>query len=84
MRMGRPAVFRDKVKDVAHRVVGFLSVEGRAAFERERKRLGMLYQEIMGREISVSDADTIEYLARGASKTRTYLNAQRRTEAAEK
>ncbi len=84
MRMGRPAVFRDKVKDVAHRVVGFLSVEGRASFERERKRLGMMYHEITGREISVSDADTIEYLARGAAKTRHYLRVQQRTEAAEK
>jgi len=76
MRMGRPAVFRDKVKDVKHRVVGFLSSTGRTSFERERKRLGMMYQEITGREISISDADTIEYLARGSDATRLYLERQ--------
>lgn len=76
MRTGRPAVFRDKVKDVEHRVVGFLSVEGRKCFERERRRLTLMYQEIVGREIAVSDADTIEFLARGAAETRSYLKRE--------
>lgn len=72
--MGRWSIFRDKVKDVDHRVQGILSDIGRSSFERQREQLGRLYQAVMGRAATtVSDADTIEFLARGELDTRHYL-----------
>lgn len=72
--MGRWSIFRDKVKDVDHRVQGILSDVGRSSFERQREALGRLYQAVMGRAATtVSDADTIEFLARGELDTRHYL-----------
>lgn len=72
--MGRGSIFRDKVKDADHRVQGILTRPGLKHFEEQRKALGALYKAVMEREaVTVSDADTIEYLARGQLETRKYL-----------
>jgi hypothetical protein len=79
--MGRWSIFRDKVKDAEHRVQGILSDSGRRSFEEQRKALGALYKAVMERSATtVSDADTIEYLARGQLETRKYLFDLRATE----
>ncbi len=79
--MGRWSIFRDKVKDTEHRVQGILSRPGRKSFEQQRTALGALYKAVMEREpVTVSDADTIEFLARGELETRRYLKDLRMTE----
>lgn len=79
--MGRGSIFRDKVKDADHRVQGILTRPGLSHFEQQRKALAALYKAVMEREpVTVSDADTIEYLARGQLETRRYLFDLRATE----
>jgi len=79
--MGRESIFRGKEKEL--RVQGLLTQDGSKAFERGREALRTLYASVMGREPSVvSDADTIEFLARGASDTRVYLRDLKRRGAA--
>jgi hypothetical protein len=76
--MGRWSVFRDKVNDTEHRVQGILSDIGRQSFERQREALARLYKAVMHRDpTTVSDADTIEFLARGELDTRAYLKKLR-------
>lgn len=63
-KFGRPTVFPKKNR--ANVVMGYLTDAGKKAFERCRKDLGRLAG--MPTE-KVSDADTIEYLARGEDVT---------------
>lgn len=70
-KVGRRSIFRDKTG--GGRVQGELTAEGLLAFASARVRLAKL----SGRELSqVSDADTIEFLARGRQETRRYMLAQ--------
>jgi hypothetical protein len=67
---GRASIFRDK-KDGA-RLQGIITKAGSQRFEAARKRLARL----AARDAEeVSDADTIEYLARGEAETVKYLRA---------
>lgn len=47
------------------RVQGWLTEDGRRAFEEAREQLRHLHWKHTGREKSMSDGDVIEYLARG-------------------
>lgn len=77
--MGRWSIFRDKTNGT--RVQGVLTAEGAIDFEMHREALRLLYRDIMRREpSSVSDADTIEFIARGTMKTARHLRAQARLE----
>src|SRR5262245_16680351 len=79
--MGRWSIFRDKIKDTDHRVQGILSRVGRKSFESQREALKRLYRAVLQREpVTVSDADTIEFLARGELETRRYLRDLRASE----
>lgn len=76
-KMGRASFFRDKEGGV--RVQGIITAVGGAAFEKHRERARGLYRRVMGQEPSVvSDADVIEYLARGPTDTLHYLQDQKR------
>lgn len=66
--MGRDSIFRDK-EDGA-RVQGIITKIGKTAFEDARVKLALLAHRPPDR---VSDADTIEYLARGERETKKYL-----------
>lgn len=68
---GSGSIFRGKVKDdPRYRVQGVLTPAGRTAFESAAKRLAALYRRLTGTgRAAVSDADTIEYLARGEAET---------------
>lgn len=80
--MGRRSIWRDK--EDGYRVQGVLTTEGGKEFEMNRSRLMLLYREILGRlPATVSDADVIEFLARGEDKTRRYLKDLRTKEAAQ-
>lgn len=80
--MGRWSIFRDKTN--GKRVQGVLTSDGGKEFEMNRGRLTLLYREILGRvPATVSDADVIEFLARGEDKTRRYLKDLRMKEAAQ-
>jgi hypothetical protein len=71
---GRHSIFRGK--DGGDRLQGVITRDGSKAFERERRRLARLYRDITGQAPTVvSDADVIEYLARGEADTRGYLEA---------
>ena len=76
-KMGRDAIFRDK--NLKDRVQAPLTDVGRVEFERGRTALAALYKHIMGRPWGrrITDADTIEYLARGVDKTTRYLGKRR-------
>lgn len=66
MPRGRLSIF---AKD-GPKVQGIISVPGGHKFERARKRLA----ELAGwQDRTVSDADTIEFLARGEADTVAYL-----------
>jgi len=66
--MGRPSVFRDKQGGA--RVQGMLTKQGIVAFNLRRKELAKL----MSREAKqITEADVIEWLARGDANTRDYL-----------
>lgn len=68
-RVGRPSVFAGKMAG-GDRVQGVLTPAGSKAFEAARGRLARM----TAREPEqVSDADTIEYLARGEIATRKHL-----------
>lgn len=83
--MGRWTIFGPKVNDKDHRVQGILTEDGLVAVERGRAELRAVYKSVMGRDpVKVSDADAIEFLARGELNTRAYLRAKRREEAAAK
>jgi len=69
--MGRRSIFRDKIKDSKYRVQGLLTKVGSAEFEAARRRLAKLADCD-----TASDADTIEYLARGEPNTRAYIQQQ--------
>lgn len=61
---GRPSIFRNKTG--GSRVQGVITARGSVRFEQARRRLAKL----ASREIEhISDADVIEYLARGDSET---------------
>lgn len=69
--MARPAIF-DLPKEV--RIQGVISKPGSVKFEQARKRLAKLVGWAPER---VSDADTIEFLARGEKDTLKYLDSKR-------
>lgn len=61
-------------KDKAVRVQGVLTRQGMACFESARTRLRTLYKRVTGAPPAVvSDADTIEFMARGPEDSRDYL-----------
>lgn len=76
---GRPSIFRDKAG--GDRVQGVITKVGSQRFEAARARLARLDN----REVEqTSDADVIEYLARGDEDTRLYIQARKAAEAAAK
>ena len=75
--IGRPTVF--KGKEHFTRVQGIMTAVGRAAFDRQRKRLQFLYLQLTGQKIDpVSDGDLIEYLSRGEKATVAYIKENMR------
>jgi hypothetical protein len=62
------AIFPDKAG--GDRVQGIITPVGSTRFEHARRRLGKLAEREVER---VSDADVIEYLARGETETRKVL-----------
>jgi hypothetical protein len=66
--MGRPSIFRDK--QGGKRIMAIISQVGALQFETARRRLALLANWPPAR---VSDADVVEYLARGHDATRVYL-----------
>lgn len=65
-------------KDDGIRVQGLLTSVGGACFETHRGKLALLYKRVMRKDpAAVSDADVIEYLARGAVETFRYLQDQK-------
>lgn len=65
---GRASIFRGKGNGV--RVQGLLTEKGGRALEKHRKELAAIVKEATGtRPTTVSDADVIEYLARGYMET---------------
>jgi hypothetical protein len=68
-RRGRPSVFRDK--DGGYRFGGDLTKHGAERFETHRRRLAQLAPHVK----NPSDADVIEYLARGEENTVAYIAA---------
>lgn len=76
---GRPSIFRDKAG--GDRVQGVITKVGSQRFEAARARLARLDN----REVEqTSDADVIEYLARGDAETRVYIADRKAAEAAAK
>lgn len=69
--MGRPSIFRDKVG--GQRVQAIISKTGAKRFERARKRLARLAK---WKPAQISDADVVEYLARGEADTVAYMQGQ--------
>lgn len=67
--MGRPCVFRHKAGGM--RVHGVITKIGRKRFEEHRRALSKL-----SGITHPSDADVVEYLARGEAATRDYLAKQ--------
>jgi hypothetical protein len=73
---GRRSIFGDK--DDGARVQGMLTKKGGQAFEWKRQELAALYERIVGRSPgTVSDGDTIEFIARGEAETRKHLEKLR-------
>ena len=73
MGRGRISMFGSKTRGA--RVVGVVSQIGAKRFETQRKRLAAIYVDVVGVKfpLQVSDADVVEFLARGVVETRTYL-----------
>lgn len=69
--MARPAIFSEP-KIV--RIQGVISKPGSVKFEQARKTLAKLVGWVPSR---VSDADTIEFLARGRQETLKYLEMKK-------
>ncbi len=67
-RMGRRAIFRGK--DGGQRVQAIITKVGGQKFEKARVRLAKLAE---WEATDVSDADVVEYLARGDAETIAYL-----------
>jgi hypothetical protein len=78
--MGRGSIFRPKVSDKDHRYQGWVTDIGRQRFEHARDHLADLAAKYLGgfAPASISDADVIEYLARGDADARRYLKAMRK------
>jgi len=73
---GRASIFRGKEDGV--RIQGLITKTGGAKFERMRRALALLYTEVVGtKPATVSDADVIEYMARGHDDTIAYLEVFR-------
>jgi hypothetical protein len=73
---GRHSIFRGK--DGGIRVQGIITRAGGHRFEVAARRLERLYRDVVGaKPATISDADVIEYLARGDDDTRAYLEAQK-------
>jgi hypothetical protein len=71
-QFGRASIFRNK--EGGARVQGTLTPAGSIRFERARKTLARL----AAREVEqVSDADVVEFLARGEADTIAYLDANK-------
>lgn len=69
--MGRPSIFRDKVG--GQRVQAIISKTGASRFEAARKRLAKLAK---WKPDQISDADVVEFLARGEADTVAYMQGQ--------
>lgn len=65
----RPAIFRDKTV----RVQGMITAMGAKCFEERRRQLAKLSKWDVNK---ISDADVIEYLARGETSVKLYLKGQ--------
>lgn len=73
MPRGRLSIFGSKADGV--QVHGVISKVGSQRFERERKKLAAIYLDVIGKKPAViSDADTVEFLARGVAETRSCLH----------
>lgn len=71
-KMGRASIFRDKADGI--RVQGIITKQGGKDFEVARENLRELYERVIGEApTAVSDADVIEYMARGWEQTKLYL-----------
>lgn len=66
-QVGRASFFRGKIKKAKYRVQGLLTPRGRVCFEKQRKEMCRLT-----RFKDPSDADVIEFMARGKSETLDY------------
>jgi len=66
---GRASIFRNK--DRKFRVQAIMSKDGYTAFNVARRKLAAL---VGWKVAKVSDADVIEYLARGEEATRIYVS----------
>lgn len=67
-------------KDDGIDIHGLITREGSGFFNEARAQVFDLYVKVFGREpAAVSDADVIEYLARGVRETRKYFRARKRT-----
>jgi hypothetical protein len=72
---GRFSIFPGKVDGV--RIQGVLTKQGGRAFEQSRKALAKVFQLETGRKApAISDADVVEYLARGEAATVEAIQAQ--------
>lgn len=69
--MGRRSIFRDKRG--GQRVQGIITKIGQQKFLAAKSRLAQLAQRAVHQ---VSDADAVEYLARGERETIIYLNSK--------
>jgi hypothetical protein len=69
-KMGRPNIFGRQTGD---RLQGKMTKIGSIKFEAARKRLSVIAKW----EGAVSDADTIEFLARGEVETRKFLECKK-------
>lgn len=69
---GWASIFREK--STGDRLQGTVTKRGSERFEAARRALARLAKRKVTR---VSDADTMEYLARGEAETRAYLAGQR-------
>lgn len=67
-QFGRPSIFRNKAG--GKKIQGLITKTGTAEFERARKRLAHLAARSVAH---TSDADVIEFLARGEAATVAYL-----------
>lgn len=72
-------MFRGKEDGV--RIQGLITKDGGVYFEMHRERLSKLFKRVMRRDPTVvSDADVVEYLARGAVETFHYLSDQKKAD----
>ena len=65
---GRKSIFRNKAG--GDRVQGIITRIGSQRFEEARHRLAVVARRLVS---NVSDADVVEFLARGEKNTRDYL-----------